>query len=279
MSTKTNNSTHPLMGTEHHKRFEKTIRGLCRRNELWKVFSDFCEMSAIALSQPFMKDAKREERYLALINSYDENERMLFPQLLSETVLALSETECDFLGELFMGLELGSHWHGQYFTPFNICKFMGAITITDIEEGLKTKEFYTVMEPCVGSGAMVIGLASALKEKGINYQRAIHVTGVDISSTAVHMAYIQLALIHIPARLYIGNSLSNKWDSVFVTPAHCMGLWDYKLKREKEAVAEVSPPDANPPVAQEAPIDLFGKVPPEIPAPPAKTPIQPSLFA
>ncbi len=30
--------------------------------------------------------------------------------------------EQDFLGELYMELELGNHWKGQFFTPYCVCK-------------------------------------------------------------------------------------------------------------------------------------------------------------
>lgn len=30
----------------------------------------------------------------------------------------------DFLGKLYMSLELGNHWKGQFFTPYNVCRCM-----------------------------------------------------------------------------------------------------------------------------------------------------------
>lgn len=30
----------------------------------------------------------------------------------------------DFLGRLYMSLELGNHWKGQFFTPYDVCRYM-----------------------------------------------------------------------------------------------------------------------------------------------------------
>ena len=30
----------------------------------------------------------------------------------------------DFLGRLYMSLELGNHWKGQFFTPYDVCRCM-----------------------------------------------------------------------------------------------------------------------------------------------------------
>ena len=50
----------------------------------------------------------------------------------------------------------------------------------------------------MGSGAMVIALAQALREKEINYQCKLHVTAIDIDTLCVCMAYVQCTLLHHP---------------------------------------------------------------------------------
>ena len=56
-------------------------------------------------------------------------------------------------------------------------------------------------------------------------------TAVDIDPRAVHMAYIQLALMHIPAVVVVGNSLSMEMREHWYTPAHILGGWTAKLVR------------------------------------------------
>ena len=52
---------------------------------------------------------------------------------------------------------------------------------------------------------MVIALAEAMRAEGINYQRQLHVTAIDIDPRVVHMAYIQFSLLHVPAEVVVGD--------------------------------------------------------------------------
>lgn len=56
-------------------------------------------------------------------------------------------------------------------------------------------------------------------------------TWVDVDQTAAYMAYIQLTLLHIPATVVVGNSLTLEVRETYYTPAHILGFWGSKLKR------------------------------------------------
>ena len=74
-------------------------------------------MSACAISNRFDKErfAEREKYYLDRIGRYDAKEQRLFPELFASVVDALdADHEQDFLGNLFMQLELSNHWKGQF---------------------------------------------------------------------------------------------------------------------------------------------------------------------
>jgi hypothetical protein len=101
--------------------FQKVFSRLCNTKSAWQAWSDFVEMTAIAISNRFevRMDVKqqREQRYLDIIGQYGKDEQALFPELVGILVMSLErEPEQDFLGEMFMALELGSHWKGQFFT-------------------------------------------------------------------------------------------------------------------------------------------------------------------
>lgn len=212
--------------------FMKTIRELTAgRHHLWRIFSDFCEMAALSFSQVPFKDETREQRYMDIIKEYSKDEAAQFPKLLACVVNGLEDEHQDFLGVVFQELELSSHWHGQFFTPYTLCKMMAMMTCQDAPEIIKQKGFITVGEPACGAGAMVIAMAEALKDQGINYQHQLHVQATDLDPTAAHMAYIQFSLLHIPAIVFIGNTISMKMTSAWPTPAHHLGFWDSKLKR------------------------------------------------
>ena len=52
----------------------------------------------------------------------------------------------DFLGEMFMGLNLGNHWKGQFFTPYSICWLMSEITVADLEARIEQKGWVGIHE-------------------------------------------------------------------------------------------------------------------------------------
>lgn len=75
------------------KNIIKDIQNLSGRHSTWKVFSDFCEMSAISISNTVDKTHydERENRYLEIVKQYDKKEIELFPIMFDNLVSALDE--------------------------------------------------------------------------------------------------------------------------------------------------------------------------------------------
>ncbi len=244
---------------DHHKRCISLLRDNSHRHRLHQVFSDFCELSALAISNAvdLKQHEAREARYMQIIKRYDADEIRRFPEMLACCTLALEHHRHDFLGKLFMDLDLGSHWAGQFFTPYDLTKMMAKMTLGDMtaERIAELGGFITACEPACGAGAMVIGMADALADLKINYQQCLHVTAVDLDATATHMAFIQASLLHIPAIIVHGNSLSLEQFGYWLTPAHVFGGWDFRLRRrsathrpsDAECAQIIMPaPDASP---------------------------------
>lgn len=82
---------------------------------------------------------------------------------------------------------------------------------------------------------MVIAYADMLMEEGINYQQVMHVEAWDVDATAAHMAYIQFSLLHIPAVIVQGNTLTLKQWGAWYTPAHILGDWSRRLAARTRA--------------------------------------------
>ena len=91
------------------------------------------------------------------------------------------------------------------------------------------KPFVTLSEPACGSGSMCIAFAETMRENGYNPQQQLWVQCWDIDQLAAEMCYLQLSLLHIPAEIVIGDTLSLEVRSVMRTPAHHLGFWDSKL--------------------------------------------------
>lgn len=208
---------------------------LAHRHSLWSVFSDFVEMAAISMANAVdhgPQHAEREARYMAVIKGYSKDELDGFCRMLAHLTMAMEQEPGDVLGSVFMQLELGSKWHGQFFTPYEVCRLMAGMQLGDgFKQEIERKGYITAMEPACGGGAMILALAEEMQAAGVNYQRHLHVTAIDIDIKAVHMAYLQFSLMHIPAIIVHGNALAVEERSRWYTPAHILGGWTYRLQR------------------------------------------------
>jgi N-6 DNA methylase len=237
----------PDRGRDHQKELVKLIGGLAYRHSQWQVFSDFAEMAAISISNAvdIGPREKREGRYMEIVKRYQPDELQKFPQMFGELTLALEDEPSDVLGQTFHDLELHNKWAGQFFTPYVLCRMMAKMIIgnaAELEAKIADRGFVTAQEPAAGSGAMVIALAQEMRDAGVNYQRHLHVTAIDVDAKCVHMAYLQFSLLHIPAVIVHGNSLSLEEFGHWHTPAHIMDGWDWKLRLGSAAHELEAPP-------------------------------------
>lgn len=139
---------------------------------------------------------------MEIIKRYSPEELNEFPKMLGELVMALEEGPRDVLGQLFHDLALHNKHARQFFTPYDVCRMMASMTVGDageLQREIAERGFVKTQEPACGSGAMVIALAEEMKTAGVNYQKHLHVTAVDLDPKCVHMAYLQFSLLHIPA--------------------------------------------------------------------------------
>ncbi|MEH6566210.1 MAG: N-6 DNA methylase [Halopseudomonas sp.] len=220
----------------HRKALVKLLQQASHRHHLWEVFGDFIEMAAIALanSTDLTQHERREARYMQLIGRYEPAEQKLFPMMFGELTLAMEFGPDDVLGKVFGELELGNSARGQFFTPYHLCALIAQVNVGDGEhcrDLIRQRGYVRVSEPAAGAGAMVIAMAEAMTKAGINYQQHMHVVAQDVDSRAVHMAFLQLSLLHIPAIVVLGNTLTMEVREQWFTPAHIMGLWGVKLER------------------------------------------------
>jgi hypothetical protein len=257
---------------DHQKDLVKAVEGLGYRHGHWQVFTDFVEMAAISVSNAvdWGSREKREERYLQVVKRYKPDELARFPEMLSSLTMAFEGETSDVLGQTFHDLELHNKWSGQYFSPYPLCRMMAKMTIadrSDLEARITERGFVTAQEPAAGSGAMIIALAHEMREAGVNYQQHLHVTAVDVDPKCVHMSYLQFSLLHIPAVIIHGNSLSLEEFDHWYTPAHILDGWNWKLRAQSDSahrlqkMPESRPrparPDESEPPAQSSQLSLF----------------------
>lgn len=232
--------------------FMRTFHILSYSHNKWDVWNDFIYMSACTFSNVFDKKnyAKREEEYLRIIKKYNTNEQKLFPKLLAKVVNALEEnTNQDFLGSVYMNLDLGNKSAGQYFTPYDVSLFMAKLSLGNVVEEVKKKNYISINDCACGAGALLISGINEAKEQlskaGMNYQNHVFVVGQDIDQTAALMCYIQITLLGVAGFVKVGDSLANPidkndtYENYWFTPMYFNELWQVrnllnKLKRGDE---------------------------------------------
>lgn len=232
--------------------------------DLWSVWRDWTEAAALALRNvaDLVGREQREERYRAILAKYKPEQQRLFPEAYAALVEALEAGIDDVLGGVFMALELGNKWAGQFFTPFALCRLMAKMLFVDRDElkaQIDARGFVTVMDPAVGGGAMLLACVQEFLDAGLNPQTQLHVTAQDIDERSAWMTYVQLSTLGIPAAIVVGDTLRMECRDVWYTHTHITGLWSLKLRRGervKPADPMLSSPAPQPPSAA-AQLPLF----------------------
>ena len=232
--------------------FARQFTSLCNTKSSWEVWADFVTMSANAIANACDQQGEthdaREKEYLSIINRYTKAEQQIFPELLAKLVEALEEDpEQDFLGEMFMALELGSHWKGQFFTPYSICQLMSAMTIDDRAQQIQERGWAGIHDPCCGAGALLIAARNEMVKRGLGPRQALYVAQ-DIDRTAALMCYLQLSLLGCAGYVVVGDTLTQpsvgptgsplliapaEGQEVWLMPAFYDKVWMYRVQFEK----------------------------------------------
>ena len=180
----------------------KLLQSLSGKYSVYEIFANWVQMMALSFAQAVWYEEKRETEYKEIVNRYTQEE---LAKLFEATAYLWEWAEqemTDMLGYIYMHLDLGSKSHGQFFTPYHICKLMAKIP--EYEEGL-----IKVNEPTCGAGGNIIALAEALKDKGLNYQQIMRATLQDIDTKAVYMSYVQMCIYGIPAVVFQSDTLQD----------------------------------------------------------------------
>lgn len=198
---------------DEQKEFHKVFSGLCESKSSWQVWADFVECAAIGISNAVDHESKtskeREARYVRIMKTYTKAEREAFCNLFALMVDALeANPNQDFLGEMFMALELGNHWKGQFFTPYHLCEFIAKCSLQDVETYIERRGWVGVMDPACGAGALLIAARNEFARKGIGYRQTLFVCQ-DIDHVAGLMCYIQLSLLGCAGYVVVADSICN----------------------------------------------------------------------
>lgn len=238
------------------KEFVAEFRGLCHRWNPWDVWSDWLVCASSSIYNAIHKDPAVEEEYLRAASRYNADEMAAMSRLLGMTVQALDLEVHDFLGGIFHELEMHNEARGQFFTPFEVCRMMAAISIP---EPPRPGRLLRVGEPACGSGAMVLAFHAELSRQDPSIQARVYYHLADLDDRAFRMAYIQCSLCGLSAEVARGNTLSLEYDRTWRTPGYY--LHDTPTRMRVDSMMRGihgdhhAPADATPapPVASDAP--------------------------
>lgn len=227
----------------------KLLQANAGAKRMTEVFDDFVEMSALAFRNAVDLRGRdeREAQYLRTAGRYDRAELDRFGLALALVVKAMGEEPCDVLGRLYMELALGNDRLGQFFTPYDVARLMAGMHIETLADTVRTCGFARLYEPTCGAAAFIVAVSQEMQSAGLNPQTQLHVTAEDIAPQAVHMAYVHLSLLHIPAVVHRRDTLTTETFDSWPTPAHVLGGWGWKLRwtdavRELQTLLGATPP-------------------------------------
>lgn len=235
--------TQVIQGTKQE--FLKIFREMCYSRSAWQVWADLISMIACTLANSTDPN-KNGDRYLEREKEFKQCEERLGgvdkpAQCMAVIVQALERNpEQDFLGELFMELELGNHWKGQFFTPYCVCKAMANIAVGEAERQIGEKGYISVCDPACGAGATLIAAVSEMKLSKYNFQNHVLFVGQDVDRVAGLMCYIQLSLLGCAGYICIGDTLTNpltghvlfpderEGQELWIMPMFRVGAWTWR---------------------------------------------------
>ena len=217
-----------IRGTE--KEFLDVFNKLCYSRNSWQVWADL--MSAIACTLSNVTDrtpghyGQREEEFAQCIKRLGSMEAPA--EILHIIVMALeNKPEQDFLGKMYMNLNLGNHWKGQFFTPYDVCKMMSQMTIGNADKQIEEQGYISICDPTCGAGATLIAAANTLKRSKYNFQNHVLFVGQDVDRVVAQMCYIQLSLLGCAGYICVGNSFTNPMTGSVLSPQENEGqeMW------------------------------------------------------
>lgn len=224
----------------HRNSFLRLFCETARYENRYRVFSDFLDCATAAVHNRFVFDEDLENLFRICQRRYKDEDMRRFSELLAELRMGLQSGFSDFLGDVFMQLELGNQARGQVFTPYHLSQLTCRFGIGDVYALLERQPFVLITDSAAGAASMPIAFAEALHDAGYDHSERMWAQCTDIDDRCAKMSYLQLALLGVPAEVVVGDSLRMTVRKALRTPMHYLGEWDRKLS-DRHVTALESP--------------------------------------
>ena len=211
----------------------KLINRLDGKYSKWHIWNDFILMFATSIANVFPSPHRehREKLYMETAKKYSKGELDIMAEMMALVVTGMEDNpDQDFLGELYMCMDMGNQWTGQFFTPYDVCKAMSLMSYSDgvIESQVQDRGFVGVSDPACGAGALLIAFANVCREKKLNYQQHCLFIAQDIDQLAGMMCYIQLSLMGCAGHVIVDDTLTKPaqfYDERALLPVDGTNVW------------------------------------------------------
>lgn len=223
-------SVQRLMSAQYSRsRFISVFRSTGRQLGRWEVFSDFLSLAASELDMVRIRTPESMEHCRKICARYEASDIANMQEMFCLMVCALEAKFHDFLGAIFMELELGDNFRGQYFTPYSVQCLMARMLMPGVRDTIRREGIASVSDPACGAAGMLIAYAECLLEADINPSMHMFGSCIDIDPVAADMAFIQLSLLGIAAEVVTGNTLTMQFNRVRYTPVYYLNDFEKRL--------------------------------------------------
>ncbi len=208
----------------YSKDFRKAFDKLCHRHSWHAAFRDFIEIAACTIHQaPYHAGAleqdaeyeRIEQLYLTNVKKYQREELDQIVAMYGIAVMALQEQQEDFVGQLYMDLEVSNKHNGEFFTPGHVSRMMAMMSMQGVGDVIREKGLVRIQEPACGAGVMLIEAANAIRSEGFDPRYTMWFQAIDINRTCFNMAYFQLSVLGLCGEVIHGDTLRlEEWDAL-----------------------------------------------------------------
>ena len=178
-------TVHRMMSEQYSRgRFIRVFKDTGRHLGRWEVFSDFLSLAASELDMARIRTPESMEHCRKICARYEAADIANMQEMFCLMVCALEAKFHDFLGAIFMELELGDNFRGQYFTPYSVQCLMARMLMPGVRDTIRREGIATVSDPACGAAGMLIAYAECLLEADINPSMHMFGSCIDIDPVA-----------------------------------------------------------------------------------------------
>jgi hypothetical protein len=149
-------------------RFISVFKSTGRHLGRWEVFSDFLSLAASELDIARIRTPESMEHCRKISARYEASDIANMQEMFCLMVCALEAKFHDFLGAIFMELELGDNFRGQYFTPYSVQCLMARMLMPGVRDTIRREGIATVSDPACGLPGCLLRMPSVCLKADIN---------------------------------------------------------------------------------------------------------------